>query len=303
MVGILPDSRRRDLPRCPSHGEADDRKARSGCQRDRVGHLAARRRLGRRQRRRGQRGARDRLRTRRDVLRYRRRLRRRPQRAFLRRAARASPRRVRGHQDGPARRAADRELHARELPDLERPLAREPRRGAAGSGPAPLPARRRVRVRRGVRLARPDGRRRADRCLRRVGRDRGPGAVGDRSARAWPASRSSSTAFGSSRSSRSSRRRSQAGVGIIARVPLASGLLSGRYDENTAFAADDHRNFNRRGEAFDVGETFAGVPYRGRARGRPPARRTGRRGLDAGAVRAAVGDRPARRQHRDPGCA
>ena len=53
----------------------------------------------------------------------------------------------------------------------------------------------------------------------------------------------------------------QAGVGIIARVPLASGLLSGRYDENTAFAADDHRNFNRRGEAFDVGETFAGVPY------------------------------------------
>jgi aryl-alcohol dehydrogenase-like predicted oxidoreductase len=53
----------------------------------------------------------------------------------------------------------------------------------------------------------------------------------------------------------------EAGVGIIARVPLASGLLSGRYDENTVFAADDHRNFNRRGEAFDVGETFAGVPF------------------------------------------
>ncbi len=52
-----------------------------------------------------------------------------------------------------------------------------------------------------------------------------------------------------------------AGVGIIARVPLASGLLSGRYDEHTTFAADDHRNFNRHGEAFDVGETFAGVPY------------------------------------------
>jgi aryl-alcohol dehydrogenase-like predicted oxidoreductase len=45
------------------------------------------------------------------------------------------------------------------------------------------------------------------------------------------------------------------------RVPLASGLLSGRYDENTTFAASDHRNFNRHGEAFDVGETFAGVPY------------------------------------------
>jgi aryl-alcohol dehydrogenase-like predicted oxidoreductase len=53
----------------------------------------------------------------------------------------------------------------------------------------------------------------------------------------------------------------EAGVAIIARVPLASGLLSGRYDETTTFAADDHRNFNRRGEAFDVGETFAGVPY------------------------------------------
>ncbi|MGH2910121.1 MAG: aldo/keto reductase [Solirubrobacteraceae bacterium] len=53
----------------------------------------------------------------------------------------------------------------------------------------------------------------------------------------------------------------QSGVGIIVRVPLASGLLSGRYDEHTEFAADDHRNFNRRGEQFDVGETFSGVPF------------------------------------------
>jgi aryl-alcohol dehydrogenase-like predicted oxidoreductase len=53
----------------------------------------------------------------------------------------------------------------------------------------------------------------------------------------------------------------EAGVGIIARVPLASGLLSGKYDESTTFAADDHRNFNRSGEAFDVGETFSGVPF------------------------------------------
>jgi aryl-alcohol dehydrogenase-like predicted oxidoreductase len=52
-----------------------------------------------------------------------------------------------------------------------------------------------------------------------------------------------------------------AGVGIIVRVPLASGLLSGRYDETTTFAASDHRNYNRAGEAFDVGETFAGVPF------------------------------------------
>lgn len=51
------------------------------------------------------------------------------------------------------------------------------------------------------------------------------------------------------------------GVGIIARVPLASGLLSGRYDESTIFGPDDHRSFNRRGEVFDIGETFSGVPF------------------------------------------
>src|SRR3954449_10528478 len=53
----------------------------------------------------------------------------------------------------------------------------------------------------------------------------------------------------------------EAGVGIIARVPLASGLLSGKYDAHTTFAADDHRTYNRHGEAFDVGETFSGVPF------------------------------------------
>jgi aryl-alcohol dehydrogenase-like predicted oxidoreductase len=52
-----------------------------------------------------------------------------------------------------------------------------------------------------------------------------------------------------------------AGVGIIARVPLASGLLSGRYTHQTAFAPSDHRSFNRSGEAFDVGETFSGVDF------------------------------------------
>jgi aryl-alcohol dehydrogenase-like predicted oxidoreductase len=50
-------------------------------------------------------------------------------------------------------------------------------------------------------------------------------------------------------------------VGVLARVPLASGLLTGRFGEDTTFASTDHRNFNRNGEAFDVGETFAGVPY------------------------------------------
>lgn len=51
------------------------------------------------------------------------------------------------------------------------------------------------------------------------------------------------------------------GVGIIARVPLASGLLSGRYTADTTFAADDHRTYNRHGEAFDAGETFSGVDF------------------------------------------
>jgi len=53
----------------------------------------------------------------------------------------------------------------------------------------------------------------------------------------------------------------QKGVAVIARVPLASGLLTGKMTADTAFASDDHRSFNRHGEAFDVGETFAGVPY------------------------------------------
>ena len=53
----------------------------------------------------------------------------------------------------------------------------------------------------------------------------------------------------------------EAGVGIIARVPLASGLLTGKYDEHTTFAENDHRNYNRSGQAFDVGETFSGVPF------------------------------------------
>jgi aryl-alcohol dehydrogenase-like predicted oxidoreductase len=52
-----------------------------------------------------------------------------------------------------------------------------------------------------------------------------------------------------------------ADVGIIARVPLASGLLSGKYAKDTSFAEHDHRNYNRAGASFDVGETFSGVDY------------------------------------------
>lgn len=50
-------------------------------------------------------------------------------------------------------------------------------------------------------------------------------------------------------------------VGVIVRVPLASGLLSGKFNKNTTFNAGDHRQFNRNGEAFDKGETFSGVDF------------------------------------------
>src|SRR5262249_1065410 len=50
-------------------------------------------------------------------------------------------------------------------------------------------------------------------------------------------------------------------IGILARVPLASGLLTGKLRRDTVFAPDDHRSFNRHGEMFDQGETLSGVPY------------------------------------------
>lgn len=56
-------------------------------------------------------------------------------------------------------------------------------------------------------------------------------------------------------------RTAAAGVGLIARVPLASGLLTGKMSQDSQFAEDDHRAFNRDGAAFDRGETFSGVPY------------------------------------------
>ncbi len=57
------------------------------------------------------------------------------------------------------------------------------------------------------------------------------------------------------------RQAQEKNVAIIARVPLASGLLSGKFRKDTKFESSDHRLFNRNGEAFDVGETFSGVPY------------------------------------------
>lgn len=56
-------------------------------------------------------------------------------------------------------------------------------------------------------------------------------------------------------------RAQERGVGIIVRLPLASGMLSGKYTAQTRFAETDHRNYNRDGQAFSVGETFAGIPF------------------------------------------
>ena len=50
-------------------------------------------------------------------------------------------------------------------------------------------------------------------------------------------------------------------IAIIARVPLASGLLTGKFNIDSSFASDDHRNYNIKGDAFDIGETFSGVNY------------------------------------------
>lgn len=50
-------------------------------------------------------------------------------------------------------------------------------------------------------------------------------------------------------------------IGVIVRLPLASGLLSGKYSKSTTFAESDHRNYNKNGDAFSVGETFAGIPF------------------------------------------
>jgi aryl-alcohol dehydrogenase-like predicted oxidoreductase len=57
------------------------------------------------------------------------------------------------------------------------------------------------------------------------------------------------------------RQAKQNGVGVIVRVPLASGLLTGKYTKDTEFGSEDHRSYNRNGEAFDKGETFSGVDY------------------------------------------
>ena len=77
-------------------------------------------------------------------------------------------------------------------------------------------------------------------------------------------------------------------VGVLARVPLASGLLSGKMTADREFSSDDHRNFNRDGQAFDQGETFSGVPFETGPAGRGGAEGAGARGLHPGPARPAL---------------
>ena len=126
-----------------------------------------------------------------------------------------------------------------------------------------------VLQRRGLRRAGHPGRGGRIARLRRERGDLRGGARPRSPARTSPACRSSSTPSGSSRWRRCCPPPQEAGVGIIARVPLASGLLSGKYTEDTSFAETTTATYNRHGEAFDVGETFSGVDYDDRRR-RPP---------------------------------
>ena len=98
------------------------------------------------------------------------------------------------------------------------------------------------------------------RSLRRERRDGRRSARGASSTRTCRASRSSSTCSVRKPAERFFAEAHERQVGILARVPLASGLLTGNLTRESQFAADDHRNFNRHGELFDVGETFSGVP-------------------------------------------
>ena len=141
----------------------------------------------------------------------------------------------------------------------------------------------------------------ADRRLRRQRRARRGGAEGDRVPERRHASRSSSTRSASGPAGVFFAQAARRGVGVIVRVPLASGLLSGKYTRETTFGADDHRNYNRSGAAFDVGETFAGVPFEVGLDAVEELRPLVGGGRDAGPVRAALDPDARRGLDRDPG--
>ena len=196
--------------------------------------------------------------------------------------------------------AGARRVHAGALPRVDRPLARQPRRRAARPRAAALPADRGDRGRRALRRARRARRGGAHRGLRGVGRDLRPGAARDRAARRRDRADHPQRLPAEAARARAAGRAARPGVGIIARVPLASGLLSGRYVSETTFARrrPPHLQPPRRGlrRRRDV----LGRRLRDRPRGGPPARAARARGRDDGAMGAALRARSARRLGRDP---
>ena len=127
-------------------------------------------------------------------------------------------------------------------------------------GAAALPAHRRLLHARAVRGLRRAGRAGRDAPLRRQRREGRGGAEGHRVPRRRH--RPDHLQHGPPAPGGPLPDQALAGdVGVLARVPLASGLLTGKYDADSTFAENDHRNYNRQGEAFDVGETFAGLDY------------------------------------------
>ena len=169
------------------------------------------------------------------------------------------------------------ELHAGQLPGLDRPVPAQPRRRPARPGAAALPADRRSTPPTRLRRAGHPGRGGRDRRVRRERRDLRRGADRDRPPRHGERADHPERVPAQAAGATCCRPPPQAGVGIIARVPLASGLLCGRYTTDTTFAADDHRTYNRHGEAFDVGETFSGVDYATGVEAAAGVRRAGRR--------------------------
>ena len=89
------------------------------------------------------------------------------------------------------------------------------------------------------------------------------------------------------------------GVGVIVRLPLASGVLSGKMTTSQQFAASDHRSYNRDGASFNVGETFSGLPFERAVNYRRPPRDADAGGHDDGADGAALDSRPAGGDHGD----
>ena len=239
--------------------------------------LAARRRLGRGQRGRRAGDAEHGRRRRRHLHRHRRRVRRRAQRAAHRpvparaRRRRASPSRPRWAGGCRRCRRTTPWTNFRAWNDRSRANLGVDTLDLVQLHCPPTPV---YSDRRGLRRARHPGRGEADRRVRRQRRDLRRGAHRDRPARTWPACRSSSTRSGSSRWSGCCRRRPRPGwhhrPGPARQRPAVRPLR-----RDTTFGADDHRNYNRHGEAFDVGETFSGVRLRDRPGGGGAARAAG----------------------------